>query len=99
MDNSNVRETPNAYVSEGRDPDGKPAFRLSRNMLGKALPPAEVKKLLTEKKTGLIQGFRSNRTGRLFDAHLLLKDGGKIGFEFPPRPPRKKVAKKAANKE
>ncbi|MEO0796499.1 MAG: DNA topoisomerase III [Verrucomicrobiota bacterium] len=98
IDNTPVRETPNAYVSEGRDPDGKPAFRLSRNMLGKALPPEEVKKLLTEKKTGLIKGFKSNRTGRLFDAHLLLKDDGKIGFEFPPRPAKKKSAKKAAKK-
>lgn len=98
VDNTPVRETPNAYVSEGRDPDGKPAFRLSRNLLGKALPPEEVRKLLVEKKTGMIQGFRSNRTGRLFDAHLLLKDDGGIGFEFPPRPPRKKAAKKAAEK-
>ncbi|MGE9297101.1 MAG: DNA topoisomerase 3 [Puniceicoccales bacterium] len=95
IDGTPVRETPNAYVSEGRDPDGKPAFRLSRNMLSKALPPEEVRKLLAEKKTGLIQGFKSNRTGRLFDAHLLLKDDGKIGFEFPPR---KKAAKKGARK-
>ncbi|WP_269542142.1 DNA topoisomerase III [Cerasicoccus fimbriatus] len=98
VDGTPVRETPNAYVSEGRDPDGKPAFRLSRNMLSKALPAEEVKKLLAEKKTGLIKGFKSNRTGRLFDAHLLLKEDGKIGFEFPPRPPRKKAAKKAAKK-
>jgi len=95
IDGTPVRETPNAYVSEGRDPDNRPAFRLSRNMLGKTLPPEEVKKLLAEKKTGLIKGFKSNRTGRLFDAHLLLKEEGKIGFEFPPR---KKAAKKAARK-
>lgn len=95
IDGTPVRETPNAYISEGRDPDGKPAFRLSRNLLGKALPPEQVGKLLTNRKTDLINGFKSNRTGRLFDAHLLLKDDGGIGFEFPPRP-AKKAAKKVA---
>ncbi len=99
VDNSPVHETPNAYISEGKDAKGKPTFRLGRNMLGKAIPPEEVKKLLTEKKTGLIKGFRSNRTKRLFDAFLLLKDNGDIGFEFPPRPPKKKAAKKAAAKQ
>ncbi len=96
VDGSPVHETPNAYISEGKDAKGKATFRMSRNMLGKALPPEQIKKLLTEKKTDLIKGFRSNRTKRLFDAFLILKDDGKIGFEFPPRPPRKKAAKKAA---
>ncbi|QYY36376.1 DNA topoisomerase III [Ruficoccus sp. ZRK36] len=97
VDGSPVHETPNAYISEGKDAKGRAAFRMSRNMLGKALPPEQIKKLLTEKKTDLIKGFRSNRTKRLFDAFLTLKDGGKIGFEFPPRP-AKKAAKKAAKK-
>lgn len=93
-DGTPVHETPNAYISEGKGKDGKPSFRMSRNMLGKTLPPEEIKKLLNDKKTGLIKGFRSNRTKRLFDAFLILKDNGGIGFEFPPRAPRKKAAKK-----
>lgn len=97
-DGTAVHETTNAYISEGKGKDGKPSFRMSRNMLGRALPPEEIKKLLTDKKTGLIKGFRSNRTKRLFDAFLILKEDGGIGFEFPPRPPRKKTAKKAARK-
>lgn len=99
IDGTAVRETPNAYISEGRDPDGKPAFRLSRNLLGKALLPEQVTKLLTNRKTDLINGFKSNRTGRLFDAHLLLKDDGGIGFEFPPRPAKKAARKVAAKKD
>lgn len=99
IDNTPVHETPNAYISEGRDTKGKPSFRMARNMLGKPIPPEQVKKLLTEKKTDLIKGLRSNRTKRLFDAFLLLKDDGGIGFEFPPRAPRKKAAKKAAKKK
>ncbi len=96
VDQSPVHETPNAYISAGKDAKGKPTFRMARNMLGKALPPEQIKKLLTNKKTDLIKGFRSNRTKRLFDAFLLLKDDGGIGFEFPPRAPKKKAAKKAA---
>jgi len=91
-----VYETPNAYACERtlQKQDGD-SFRLSRTMLGKTLPREDVVKLLEEGKTGLIKGFKSKRTGRLFDAFLFLKPGGNIGFEFPPR---KKAAKKAAKK-
>ncbi|MBC2594591.1 DNA topoisomerase III [Ruficoccus amylovorans] len=95
VDNTPVHETPNAYISEGKDAKGRATFRMSRNMLGKALPAEQIKKLLTNRKTDLIQGFRSNRTKRLFDAFLILQDDGGIKFEFPPRP-AKKAAKKAA---
>ena len=64
-------------------------------MLGKALPAEEIKNLLENKKTSLIEGFRSNRTKRLFNAFLILKDKGGIGFEFPPRAPKKKAEPKA----
>ena len=92
-----VYETPNAYACE-RSLQNEPGdnFRLSRTMLGKTIPREEVQKLLNEGKTGLIKGFKSKRTGRLFDAFLILKKRGDIGFEFPPR---KKVARKAAKKE
>ncbi|MFO7726548.1 MAG: DNA topoisomerase [Oceanipulchritudo sp.] len=90
-----VYETPNAYACE-RTLQNEPGdnFRLSRTMLGKTLPREEVEKLLSEGKTGLIKGFKSKRTGRLFDAFLTLKPKGGIGFEFPPR---KKAARKAAS--
>jgi len=45
----------------------------------------ELKKLVSDKKTGLIKGFISRRTKRRFDANLILKDNGSIGFEFPPK--------------
>ena len=96
-----VYETPKAYACQ-RSIEGEPGdnFRLSRTMLGKTLPREEVVKLLEEGKTGLIKGFKSKRTGRLFDAFLILKKQGKIGFEFPPRKtPAKKAAKKTATKE
>ncbi len=93
-----VYETPKAFACE-RSLQGEAGdnFRLSRTMLSKTLPREEVSKLLEESKTGLIKGFVSKRTGRPFDAFLILKKGGKIGFEFPPRP-AKKATKKAAKK-
>lgn len=95
-----VYETPNAYACErSLDGEEKNALRISRTLLGKTLPPEEVAKMLEEGKTGLIKGFKSKRTGRLFDAFLLLKPGGNIGFEFPPRPARKGAAKKTAAKK
>lgn len=96
-----VHATPNAYVSDNHPGDQSSSpetFRLGRMMLGKEIPEEEVKRLLANKKTDLIKGFRSRRTNRLFDAFLVLQDDGKIGFEFPPRPPKKKSAKKATKK-
>lgn len=96
-----VYETPNAYACENSldgEKDKAKAFRMSRTMLEKVLPPEEITKLLETGKTGLIKGFRSKRTNRLFDAYLLLKPDGGIGFDFPPRPAKKTAAKKAARK-
>ena len=50
----------------------------------KALSDAQAKKLLTAKKTDLIKGFIS-KSGKPFDAFLVLQSDGKVGFEFPPR--------------
>ena len=54
-------------------------------ILGKLIPKAVAATLLREKKTPLITGFVSQRTGKSFDASLTLGDDGKIGFLFPPR--------------
>lgn len=92
-----VYETPSNFSCERtlRNEPGD-TFRMSRMMLGKTLERDDIVKLLTEGKTGLIKGFKSKRTGRLFDAFLILKPGGSIGFEFPPRPAKKAAAKKTA---
>ena len=61
------------------------SFRITRKLLDKEIPPEEFLKLVSEKKTGLIKGFVSMRTKRPFDANLILKDDGGIGFEFLPQ--------------
>lgn len=92
-----VYETPNAFAC-ARNLQREPGdtFRMSRTMLGKTLEREAIATLLETGKTPLIKGFKSKRTGRLFDAFLILKPNGRIGFEFPPREP---AAKKAAAKK
>ncbi len=90
VDGAPVHETPSGYVCENysRGPEAKCTFRLSRTLLGATIGPDQFKKLIDNKKTDLIKGFKSKRTNRFFDAFLILKDKGQIGFDFPPRPPK-----------
>ena len=59
-------------------------FKTGKVILQQTLEPAQVAKLLAEGKTDLLTGFVSKRTGRKFEAFLVLKDG-EVGFEFAPR--------------
>lgn len=98
-----LRETPNSYICDHFKKEGGCTLKISRMILGKTLPPDQLLKLLQEKKTDLLDGFRSNRTRRLFKAHLILKEDGGIGFEFAAREPKvpgaKKIARKSTKKE
>lgn len=58
-------------------------------ILQQPIDRAQMAKLLTTGKTDLLEKFISKRNGRPFKAHLVLGEGGKIGFEFAPREPRK----------
>jgi DNA topoisomerase-3 len=83
-----VKQTETAYICTGHkkvSEDGSCSFRITRKLLDKEIPLEEFLKLVNDKKTGLIKGFVSRRTKRPFDANLILKDNGGIGFEFPPR--------------
>lgn len=100
-DQSPVYEAPNAYgcaTALKGGPDRAKGFRMGRTLLGKTIPPEQVVKLLEEGKTELIKGFRSNRTKRLFDAFLVIKNGDvKFEFDNSKRPPKKKrTAKKTS---
>ena len=102
VENTPIRETPVAYITDNysRDKNNEAGFRMSRNLLGKTIDREQFLKLINDKKTDLIKGFRSNRTKRLFDAFLILKEGKgfNFGFEFPPRPAKKAAKKKTATK-
>ena len=60
-------------------------FTVKMKILGKTISLATVRTLLTEKKTPVLSGFVSNRTGKSFDAILTLGDDGNVNFAFPPR--------------
>ncbi len=83
-DHAPVYETPNAYICANQ-PEKKCDFRVAHKLLECPLSTEQFQKLLTEKKTDLLDKFRSKRTKRLFSAHLILNPDGTIGFEFPPR--------------
>ncbi len=98
-DGKPVYSTPRAFACE-HSLNGKRdcTFRISRQILGQTLPEEQIRKLLENGKTDLIENFRSNRTKRYFSAYLVLKKNHDIGFEFPPRA-TKKMTKKTAIKK
>ena len=82
-DEAPIHESPNAYVcSNYYSKNKKCKFRVSRTLLGRTIPREQFDKLLNNGRTDLLDKFRSNRTKRLFSAHLILKKNGQIGFEF-----------------
>jgi DNA topoisomerase-3 len=62
-------------------------FTIWKYVAKKKLTDAQVKKLMTHKKTDLIKGFKS-KAGKPFNAFLLMNKEGKVEFEFEPREAR-----------
>ncbi len=67
-------------------------FRIGKTILQRNIELDQVAKLLEHGKTDLIARFISRRTNKPFDAYLLLKEGGEVGFDFPDRPKAKAAA-------
>lgn len=59
-------------------------FTIWKVVAKKKLSESQVKKLMTEKKTDLIKGFKS-KAGKPFEAYLIMNKEGKVEFEFLPR--------------
>ena len=86
----NVYELEKAYACENNlqaRPGGKKCdLRIGKVILQKTISSEQMRKLLTEGKTGLIAGFVSKKgKARPFSAFLKLDAKGKISWEFPPR--------------
>ena len=64
-------------------------FRSGKVILQQEISREQMEKLLTEGRTGLLDGFVSSRTNRKFKAFLVRQPDGKIGFEFEPRPEKR----------
>lgn len=59
-------------------------FSVFSTIAGKKLSESQVKSLLTKGRTGLIKGFKA-KSGKSFDAFLVLDSSGKVNFEFNKR--------------
>jgi DNA topoisomerase-3 len=85
----NVYELEKAYACENalHPKPGKTCdLRIGKVILQKMISTDQMRKLLTEGKTGLIAGFVSKKgKARPFSAFLKLGPKGKIIWEFPPR--------------
>jgi DNA topoisomerase-3 len=83
-----VFETPMSYLCE-KSVDATRAcdFRSGKIILQRLIERMQMVKLLETGKTDLLTKFISKK-GRPFSAHLVVQEGGKVGFEFAPRPPR-----------
>ncbi|MDR0902361.1 MAG: topoisomerase C-terminal repeat-containing protein [Opitutaceae bacterium] len=82
-----IYKTGDAYIvaRPGAGDAPRVVFEVKRNLCQKELPESEIRQLLTDGKTNLIEGFVSKR-GSQFKAYLVLsKDKKKADFEFPPR--------------
>ena len=88
----------NYLCEHGASADKKCNFRTGKVILQQAVDEAQLQKLLTTGKTDLLKGFVSNKTGRKFEAFLVLKEG-EVKFEFAPREPRAAKTKEAKAKE
>ncbi len=78
-------EMEDAYYVRKPDEDNRPVFKLSKTLCEHEITTDEVKELLEQGKSPLIEDFVSKR-GNKFAAYLILspkKD--KAEFEFPPR--------------
>ncbi len=86
-----VFETDGAYLCEKSQADKRPCkFKISREILQQPIERAQAQKLLTVRKTDLLDKFIS-KAGRPFPAFLVMDDAGKVTFEFPPREDEKEA--------
>ncbi len=85
-----------SYVCEKAvGPERTCKFRAGAVILQQSVDRAQFGRLLSDGKTELLKDFVSKRTGKKFEAFLVLKDG-EVGFEFPPRAKKKTAKRKSA---
>jgi DNA topoisomerase-3 len=80
-----VFDTEAGYLCEKSQADRKPCkFKINREILQQPIEREQAQKLLTARKTDLLDQFIS-KAGKPFPAYLVMDDAGKVTFEFPPR--------------
>lgn len=88
-----IYETESAYLApQMATKVDQRGVRISKTILQKEIPTDQAIKLFVEGKTDLMPGFVSKK-GRKFAAHLVLvREKGKLDWEFAPRKSKKKAA-------
>ncbi len=95
-----VFDTGMAYLCEKASGKEKSCdFRSGKVILQQEISHEQMHKLLSNKKTDLLENFVSNRNNRKFKAYLVLDAAGKVGFEFEQKTAAKKASKKTAAKK
>ena len=80
-----VFETDAAYLCERSQADKRACkFKINREILQQGIDRVQAQKLLTARKSDLMNKFIS-KAGKPFPAFLVMDDNGKVTFEFPPR--------------
>ncbi|MDA7926912.1 topoisomerase C-terminal repeat-containing protein, partial [Verrucomicrobiales bacterium] len=94
-DEGDIFVTPTSYVCDRRISGDGCKARLSREMCKYEIPRDQALKYFNEGKTDVIETWISKK-GRPFKAALTCNKTGKrmLGWEFPPREPKKKAAAK-----
>ena len=96
---ANVYDGPMSYTCEKAVGKEKSCdFRTGKIILKRPMEREQVVKLLTNRKTDLLEKFISKR-GRPFKAYLVLEESGKVSFEFEPKAAKKTASKTAAAKK
>ena len=85
---SPVYEQSMSYICEKTARRQGCAFRTGKVILQRPLEPEQARKLLATGRTDLLEKFISKK-GRPFKAFLVVGEGGKVGFEFEARAPKK----------
>ena len=90
-DDGQVYEWGNSYVSERavatvQNPTPSSQFKVAKVILQQPIEPEQMRKLLTQGQTDVLDKFISNRTRRPFKARLVWDaDAQKVGFAFEVR--------------
>jgi DNA topoisomerase III len=78
-------EAGDAYYVRKPDQDNRPVFKLAKKLCEHEITADEVKQLVAQGRSPLIENFVSKR-GNKFSAYLVLSSKkDKAEFEFPPR--------------
>jgi DNA-directed RNA polymerase subunit RPC12/RpoP len=89
-----VFEGPTHFVCEKSQAEKKPCkFSVGKTILQQPIEVTQLQKLLAGEKTDLLTKFVSSKTGRPFQAYLVMDEKGKVTFDFPPREDEGSVAK------